>query len=71
MHIRCNLTEKDSMSASASATWLHRAGRETHATPETQAGATHHFSELVTPQIQALQLCELMHAPADTHTHTH
>lgn len=40
-----------------------------HATPERQAGATHHFSELVTPQIQALQLHELMHASVDTHTH--
>lgn len=39
-----------------------------HATPERQAGATHHFSELVTPQIQALQLREFMHASADTHT---
>ncbi len=37
-----------------------------HATAERQAGATHHFSELITAQIQALQLCELMHAPADT-----
>lgn len=67
MHVGCNLTEKDSMSASASAL---RAGRETHATPESQIGATHHFSELVTPQVQALQLYELMYAPADIHIHS-
>lgn len=27
---------------------------------------THHFSELITPQVQPFQLCELQHAPADT-----
>lgn len=27
---------------------------------------THHFSELITPQVQPLQLCELLHASVDT-----
>lgn len=27
---------------------------------------THHFSELITPQVQPLQLREFMHAPVDT-----
>lgn len=70
MRIRCSLTEKDSMSASA-LTVKHLTPGCTESwkvnAAERQAGATHHFSELITAQIQALQLCELMHAPANTH----
>lgn len=29
----------------------------------------YHFSELVTPQVQPLQLRQLLHAPANTHAH--
>lgn len=31
--------------------------------------STHHFSELITPQVQPLQLCELLYASKDTQTH--
>lgn len=46
--------------------WRHRCRSRRPCASTRQLTDTHHFSELVTPEVQPLQLCELLHASVNT-----